>query len=173
MWRTAIRRRRTRYPARPRRARGRRPGRNAWRRPHAPPPSSWQRRFPCPAHTRPAPDDPTRAGARCTRAGCCASIGNTWPSIVPARRRCAPAPPRRWRVRPAWRRSHTTGRSARARSPPPIDRRGEWSTDAARSFRLGGQPPDPRLPSCAPLRGRGRDRRSAHWRRGARQHRRY
>ena len=60
-------------------------------RPRAAPGSPSPRRRPChPAHTRPGSGGPTRAGARCTRAGCCASIRNRSSPSSSARRPVSP-----------------------------------------------------------------------------------
>ena len=66
--------------------------------------------------TRPESDGPTTAGARCTRAGCCASTRSRCSATAPARTGCGrPRPPRSPPRPGSWRR-HTTGRTGTARS---------------------------------------------------------
>ena len=96
---------------------------SAARRPHAPPPRSPRRRSRPQARTRRGCGGPTRAGARCTRAGCSPSSRNRSSPSSSGRCRCALPVRWRWRARPASWRRRTTGRSGTARSARRFGRR--------------------------------------------------
>ena len=140
--RTATGPRRTRCRARPRRGAAAPPAHSGRGRRRPPRPRSPRRTHGRPGHTRPGSDGPTRAGARCTRAGCCASTRNRCSPTGAARSACARPRPRRWRAEPAsWRRS-TTGRSGMARAACRSGRRAGRCGGASRPGRAGPAPRD-------------------------------
>ena len=136
-----------------------RAGRNAAAAARAPRPRSRRRTPRRRARTRPGSGGPTRSGARCTRAGCCASIRRTCSPIAAARTRCARSRPPR---SPAWPASSASqiplvgqpGLDHHARAVAVRHHQRVVLDLLEQAQRLR----DRRRSACAPRTGRGRDR---------------
>ena len=132
--------------------------RNAPRPRCAPPPRLRRRRRCRPARTRPGSGAPTIAGARCTRAGCCASTRKTcFPTAAGRNWVCPVSTAAIAGFGQHLRRCNTIGRSATARSPRRSGRGAAPSACGRRSSR-SAPPPRDRPATCLRASKRSRPR---------------